>query len=149
MRVFFTYTRAIVDSSRLCDAYIYMSVNSSYHHPSSAKTLSKSMLTHCWLDLVNIYCSEKIPIVLGVVDLDHQDQIWHQTDTNGAQFSLFIPICEIYFLTRPVLAWGYCRCLRLCVRTCQSVCQSIACPRDNSAPVQVRITKFGPKVQNN
>ena len=43
------------------------------------------------------------------------------------------------------MAIGYCRCLRLCV--CQFVCQSLACPRDNSGPVQARITKFGPKMQ--
>ena len=28
------------------------------------------------------------------------------------------------------------------------VCVSIACPRDNSGPVQARITKLGPKMQN-
>ena len=37
----------------------------------------------------------------------------------------------------------------VCMCVCQSVCQSLACPRDNSGPVQARITKFGPKVQNN
>ena len=42
---------------------------------------------------------------------------------------------------RPVLAFGYCRCLRLSVR--QSVRHQV-CPRDNSSPVQARITKFGP-----
>ena len=49
------------------------------------------------------------------------------------------------------MAFGYCRCLHLCVcvSVCQSVCQSLACPRDNSRPVQVRITKFGPTVQSN
>ena len=34
-----------------------------------------------------------------------------------------------------------CRCV------CQFVCLSLACPRDNSRPVQARITKFGPKMQ--
>ena len=45
-------------------------------------------------------------------------------------------------------AW-YCHRLRLCVCpcVCQSVCQSLACPRDNSRPVQARIAKFGPKMQ--
>ena len=28
------------------------------------------------------------------------------------------------------------------------VCLSLACPRDNLRPIQSRITKFGPKVQN-
>ena len=33
---------------------------------------------------------------------------------------------------------------------CGSVCvyQSRACPHDNSSPIQTRITKFGPKMQN-
>ena len=55
----------------------------------------------------------------------------------------------IYFCPRPVLAFGYCRCLRLCVcvRVCLSVCQSRVCPRDNSSPVQARI-KFGTQMQN-
>ena len=55
------------------------------------------------------------------------------------------------FYPRPVLDFGYCRCVRLCVclsvSLCLSVCQSLACPRDNSRPVQARITKFGPKMQ--
>ena len=37
----------------------------------------------------------------------------------------------------------------VCVCVCQSVRQSLVCPRDNSRPVQPRIAKFGPKVQNN
>ena len=45
------------------------------------------------------------------------------------------------FYPRPVLAFGYCRCLRVCV--CVSVRQSWACPCDNSSTVQARITKFG------
>ena len=44
---------------------------------------------------------------------------------------------------------GYCRRLRVCVCVCVCacvyvcVCQSLACPSDNSSPVQARITKFG------
>ena len=38
------------------------------------------------------------------------------------------------FYSGPVIASGYCRYLRLC---------------DNAPPVQARITKFGPEVQNN
>ena len=53
--------------------------------------------------------------------------------------------CGCHFYPRPVLAIGYCRCLRLCV--CPCVCQSLACPRDNSRPVQTRITKLRPKMQ--
>ena len=52
-----------------------------------------------------------------------------------------------HFYPRPVLAFGYCRCLHLCVCVCLCVCQSFACPRDNSGPVQARIAKFGPKMQ--
>ena len=33
------------------------------------------------------------------------------------------------------------------VCVCLSVCQALACPRDNSGPVQARIAKFGPKMQ--
>ena len=35
----------------------------------------------------------------------------------------------------------------VCVCVCLSVCQSLACPRNNSGPVQARIAKFGPKIQ--
>ena len=59
----------------------------------------------------------------------------------------FISLTKIHnFFPRPVLAYGYCRCL--CLSVCVSVRQSLACPRDNSGPVQARITKFGPKIQN-
>ena len=85
-----------------------------------------------------------------------------------------------FYYPRPVLAFGYCRCLRLsvcvCVRPCvnHEIVRDIthhpfqlgspnldhgckrpwlrslfwACSRDNSSPVQVRTTKFGPEVQN-
>ena len=49
-----------------------------------------------------------------------------------------------YFYPRPVLAIGYCRCLRLSVCVSVRVRQPSACPRDNSSSVQARITKFGP-----
>ena len=56
---------------------------------------------------------------------------------------LFVRNMNVYvhFYPRPVLAFGYCRCLR------PSVSPSVrprVCPRDNSSPVQARITKFGP-----
>ena len=41
-----------------------------------------------------------------------------------------------------------CVCVSICLSVCLSVCQSLACPRDNSGPVQTRITKFGTKMQN-
>ena len=49
-----------------------------------------------------------------------------------------------HFYPRPVLASGYYCCLCLCV----CMYQSLACPHDNSSPVQARITKFGPEKQN-
>ena len=54
------------------------------------------------------------------------------------------------FYPRPVLAFGYCHCLRLCVCPCVRVCvyQSLACPHDNSSAVQARITKLGWETQN-
>ena len=54
------------------------------------------------------------------------------------------------YYPRPVLAFGYCCCLHLYIYVHVSVCvyQSLACPHDNSGPVQARITKFGLKLQN-
>ena len=56
------------------------------------------------------------------------------------------------FYPRPVMAFGYCRCLRLSVCVCVYVCvcvrQSSVCPDDNLSPAQATITKFGPEVQN-
>ena len=52
------------------------------------------------------------------------------------------PILQHSFCPRPVLTFGYCRCLRLSV--CSWVYQPLACPHDNSGPVQAGITKFGP-----
>ena len=40
------------------------------------------------------------------------------------------------------------RVLSLPVSVCVCVYQSLACPHDNSSPVQARITKFGPENQN-
>ena len=40
------------------------------------------------------------------------------------------------------------RVLSLPVSVCVCVYQSLACPDDNSSPVQARITKFGPEKQN-
>ena len=59
------------------------------------------------------------------------------------------------FLTwSAIFTWGQFRpsgiviaCVCVCPCVYQSVCQSLACPRDNSGPVQARIAKFGPKMQ--
>ena len=75
---------------------------------------------------------------------------WHYCH---AEFMWLNGMEYLHFYPRPVLAFGYCRCLRLCVcvcvclSVCLSVCQSLACPGDNSGPVQARIAKFGPKMQ--
>ena len=53
---------------------------------------------------------------------------------------------KCHFYPRPVLAFGYCHRLRLWVCVC--VNQSRACPDDNSSPIQARIAKFGPEMQN-
>ena len=39
-------------------------------------------------------------------------------------------------------------CVSMCVPICLCVYQSWACPHANLSPVQARITKFGPEVQN-
>ena len=39
-------------------------------------------------------------------------------------------------------------CVCVCVCVCLSVCQSLVCPRNNSGPVQAKIIKLGPKMQN-
>ena len=69
---------------------------------------------------------------------------WCQTWVTVRKHSIRVKIGNFY--PRPVLASGYCRCLCLCVCVC--VYQSLACPDDNSSPVQARITKFGPEKQN-
>ena len=48
------------------------------------------------------------------------------------------------FHPRPVLVFGYCRCM--CV--CMSVCKSRVCQYNNSSPGQARTTKVGQKMQN-
>ena len=61
-------------------------------------------------------------------------------------------LCISFYYPRPVMAFGYCRCLRLSVCVCVYVCvcvrQSSVCPDDNLSPAQATITKFGPEVQN-
>ena len=41
-----------------------------------------------------------------------------------------------------------CVCGSVCPCVCMCVYQSRACPHDNSSPIQARITKFGPEMQN-
>ena len=87
--------------------------------------------------------------------IDDFDSNWAFSDCNSSLNSQMKPY-EImhkawsgiedvpYCYPRPVLASGYCH--RLCLCVC--VYQSLACPHDNSSPVQARITKFGPEKQN-
>ena len=60
------------------------------------------------------------------------------------------PFNNKVFSPRPVLAFGYCCCLHLSVHTCVCpfVCQPWVCEGDNLWPIQTRIIKFGPEVQN-
>ena len=64
-----------------------------------------------------------------------------QFDCNRCQIMLW----NLHFYPRPILDFGYYRCLRLCVHV--SVYQSLACPSNYSGPVQARITKLVPTVQ--
>ena len=84
----------------------------------------------------------------GCAKLWVTDGIWK---LQFAHCMYHLSVCTAFcaFYPRPVLAFGYCLRLRLCVCpcVCQSVCQSLACPRDNSGPVQARVSKFGPKMQ--
>ena len=64
-------------------------------------------------------------------------------------WKLFWNNCESFvFYPGPVLAFGYCHGLRVCGFFCLCVYQSLACPHENSSPVQARIAKFWPEVQN-
>ena len=69
-------------------------------------------------------------------------------DSDGGDLSCRRAVNSSSFYPRPVLAFGYCRCLRMCVCVCLCVRQSWACPSGNSSTVQARITKFGPEKQN-
>ena len=64
-------------------------------------------------------------------------------------WKLFWNNCEYFvFYPGPVLAFGYCHGLRVCGFFCLCVYQSLACPHENSSPVQARIAKCWPEVQN-
>ena len=60
--------------------------------------------------------------------------------------STFHKFSHVSVYQRLILAFGYCRCMRLCVSVC--VYQSWACPCNNSLSFQVGNNQYGPKVQN-
>ena len=78
----------------------------------------------------------------------------HRTFLPKASFSLQGLSLPASVCIAIACACVYCHCLHLCVlplpaSVCVSgVCQSQACLCDNLWPVQVRITKFAPEVQN-
>ena len=65
----------------------------------------------------------------------------------SVRLSICLSVCHTFL---PEASFGL-RVLSLpasvCVCVILSVCQSLACPRNNSGPVQARIAKFGPKMQ--
>ena len=69
---------------------------------------------------------------------------------NGRQWMGILYQGQVFFFTRGQF-WPsgiVVACVCVCVSVCLCVCQSLACPRDNSGPVQTRIAKFGPTMQN-
>ena len=72
-------------------------------------------------------------------------RLWHNMTSQ-------YPLLETNYITYisqkllPEASFGL-QILSLPASVCLSVCQSLACPRDNSGPVQTRITKFGPKME--
>ena len=86
------------------------------------------------------------PVVTGTGKLDeYHGCLWLSASgfaiSSAAMTLTFCSVDMPGFYPRPVLAFGYCRCLRLSVRPSA---RHQVCPRDNSSPVQARITKFGP-----
>ena len=105
-------------------------VNRSYTHETLCTAINDCILISIWkYDLTSWVCLLML----------------RQLRNNYSHQFIKLHIWQVYnFYPRPVLASGYCRCLCLCV----CVYQSLACPDDNSSPVQARITKFGPEKQN-
>ena len=62
------------------------------------------------------------------------NQCWYAYHTQGQFWPSGIVVARV--------------CLLVCMCVCVCVYKSPACPRDNSGPVQARIIKFGPKMQN-
>ena len=69
---------------------------------------------------------------------------------NGTKFIIFtltVPTLQLFtrdqFWPPGIVVACVCPCVSVYVR------QSLACPCDNSSPIDARITKFGQEVQNN
>ena len=75
----------------------------------------------------------------------HHIDLWHVSCRLTSGDTGFIT--QGHFWPSGIVIACICVCVHVCMCVCQSVCQSLACPRDNSGPVQARITKFGPKMQ--
>ena len=87
----------------------------------------------------------RVAVICPIIQVPHCIRVFFY-------FVWFVFINHIFqfYYPRPVLAFGYCHRLRLwvCVWVCVCVYQSRACPDDNSSPIQARIAKFGPEMQN-
>ena len=82
---------------------------------------------------------------LLVLQLPYFD-VWNSV-LNVAKYSCTLIFTRGQFWPSGIVIACVCVCVRVCVCVCQSVCQSLACPRDNSGPVQARVAKFGPKLK--
>ena len=93
-----------------------------------SKAKNRCTIKFLWADVDG----HTIRALFTAINISHLKSIW--------------PHLKKYFHPRPVLAFGYCR--RVCLCMCVCVRQSQICPCDNLSPVQARITKFEPVVQN-
>ena len=117
-------------------------------HPSSHGR-NLGLLSTCALDNYRYQTHERNIMKFNLLIPKHLcalDNYRYQThERNIMKFNLLIFfLFKYHFYRRPVLAFGYCRCLCVCVCMCVCPCvrQSWACPCDNSATIQSRITKF-------
>ena len=72
---------------------------------------------------------------------------WWRTTISWNNFYFFITRGQFWPSGIVVACVCVCVCVCVCLSVCLSVCQSLACPRDNSGPVEARIAKFWPKMQ--
>ena len=110
---------------------------------SSSQQALNFQVQHKCRSCMNPFCTENM--YWHIVFIDSSLNFAMDIRTNSIY-------CRIFFdtnLPRPVLAFGYCRYLRLFVFPYVRVCVSITCLSSRLlGPVQARITKFVPKMQN-